>query len=77
MDRKHWQRVIRDLSWLSQFGFSVALSPVLFLLGAHWLVQNIGFGAWVYLPALILGLGTSASSFYSFLKHIKNRNGKS
>ncbi len=72
LDRNHWRRIVKDLSWLTQFGVSLCVPPVLFLLGAWWLTQH-GFGAWVYIPALVLGLGTSASSFRSFLRYIQNR----
>ena len=36
----------RHLVWLTQFGLSVVLPPVLFLLGAVWLRKQFGLG-WV------------------------------
>ena len=37
----------RHLVWLTQFGLSVVLPPVLFLLGAVWLRKQFGLGGWV------------------------------
>ena len=34
---KNLYQITRHLVWLTQFGLSVALPPVLFLLGAVWL----------------------------------------
>ena len=34
----------RHLVWLTQFGLSVVLPPVLFLLGAVWLRKQFGLG---------------------------------
>ncbi len=76
MDKKHWFAIFRDLSWLTQFGFSVASPPILCLLAAWWLTKRFSLGGWVYVLALVLGVGTSVSSFRSFLRYIQRKNGK-
>ena len=65
MDRRDWTRVLRGLTWLTQLGIGIASPIVLCLLGAHWLCGR-GVGGWVYVPALILGVGAGAASFASF-----------
>lgn len=63
------------LVWLTQFGLSVALPPVLFLLGAVWLKNEFALGGWVVLVGLLLGLAGSVGSLRSNLKSI-DREGK-
>ena len=46
----------RHLVWLTQFGLSVVLPPVLFLLGAVWLRKQFGLGGWVILVGFALGM---------------------
>ena len=47
MNKHEWRAIIRDLAWLTQVGFSVAVPPILFLLGAWWLQRRFGLGVWV------------------------------
>ena len=49
----------RHLVWLTQFGLSVVLPPVLLLLGAVWLRKQFGLGGWVILVGFALGLRSS------------------
>ena len=44
---KNLYQITRHLVWLTQFGLSVALPPVLFLLGAVWLKNEFALGGWV------------------------------
>ncbi len=52
----------RGLFLLTQLGISVMVPPVLCLLGANWLVRRFGVGLWIYIPALILGIGSAYTS---------------
>lgn len=67
VDRRGWLRVFQGLTWLTQLGLSIAAPIVLCLLGAHWLCGR-GAGGWVYVPALVLGIGAGAATFSSFAK---------
>ena len=58
---KNLYQITRHLVWLTQFGLSVALPPVL--------------GGWVVLVGLLLGLAGSVGSLRSNLKSIE-REGK-
>jgi hypothetical protein len=44
----------------------MATPPVLALLFAWWLTTHTGVGAWVYIPAVILGIGAGGVSFWQF-----------
>lgn len=66
MQKNGWLKVMRYLSWLTQVGFSMAAPLILLLLGAHWLVNSRGWGVWVYVAAVVLGIGAGASSFAQF-----------
>ena len=72
---KNLYQITRHLVWLTQFGLSVALPPVLFLLGAVWLKNEFALGGWVVLVGLLLGLAGSVGSLRSNLKSI-DREGK-
>ena len=67
---KNLYQITRHLVWLTQFGLSVALPPVLFLLGAVWLKNEFALGGWVVLVGLLLGLAGSVGSLHSNLKSI-------
>ncbi len=80
MKRSGWFSALQNLSFLTQFGLSVASPLVLCLLCAAWIVKRFGVGTWVYLPALILGLGGGACAFLEFIKLVQRKanakNGK-
>jgi len=58
----------RGLFLLTQLGFSVLVPPVLCLWAANWLQRRFSLGAWVWAPALILGLGAAFSSARSLIQ---------
>jgi len=63
----------RHLVWLTQFGLSVVLPPVLFLLGAVWLRKQFGLGGWVILVGFALGMVAAIGSLRSSLKAIERQ----
>ena len=63
----------RHLVWLTQFGLSVVLPPVLFLLGAVWLRKQFGLGGWVILVGFALGMVAAIGSLRSSLKTIERQ----
>ena len=76
MHRSNWLEAMQNLAYLTQFGLSVAEPIVLCLWGAHWLQQRFVLGSWVMLLGLVLGLGSAASSFLSFLRYFQRRTNK-
>ena len=75
---KGWMNALRELAWLTQLGFSLVTPPLLCAGGAWWLIQARGWPAWVMLPALALGFGGAAASFWGFYRYVqrKNKGGK-
>lgn len=51
------------LIWLPQFGISVAAPIVLFIMLANWLHESRGWGSWVMIVGILLGLITAAIGF--------------
>lgn len=76
MKKKGWFSVLKNLSWLTQLGFSLATPPILTLLAAGWCVRRFEIGTWIYIPAVILGIGASISSFLQFAKVMQRRVGQ-
>lgn len=67
-------KALEDLVWVSQLGLSLIM-PVLLLMGlCYWLTTTFAVGVWVYLPAILLGLGVGGSSFYSFWKMMQRKH---
>ena len=73
MKHREWMEILRGLTWLTQVGISFAVPIVLCLLGANWLCAHFGVGAWIYLPAIVLGLGAGGASFASFARQAAAR----
>ena len=71
---KPWMTALRELAWLTQLGFSLVTPPLLCGWGAWWLINAMGFPAWVMLPALGLGLGAAAASFWGFYRYVQRKN---
>lgn len=62
---------MKDLSmlvWLTQLGLSVAAPMVCFVWLAVWLRDTFGWGNWVILAALVLGLSSAVSGVRVSLK---------
>lgn len=69
-------QMMQIVVYITQFGISLALPLVLCLWGANWLQTRYALGSWIFIPAIILGLGGAASSFVSFAKYFKRHNQK-
>lgn len=76
MKKSGWFDISKNLVYLTQVGLSVACPIILTLLLANWLIAKYAVGSWVYLVAIVLGLGASACSFISFLQTFMRKNNK-
>lgn len=63
-------RVLNLLVWLTQLGLSVAGPPVLFILLGSWLHKSCGWGEWVTLVCIILGVLGSLGGLISSMKSL-------
>ena len=66
---------VRMLVWLTQLGLSVAAPLVCYLWLALWLRDTFGWGSWVLLVGLILGLSSAFSGLRISLKAMERMSG--
>ena len=70
--------VARDLMdglmLLSQFGMSIAISMGVTLWAAAWLRDRYGLDKWIFIPAILMGLWLSFSSFRNISVVLQNRD---
>ena len=59
---------LRLLGYLTQFGLSVILPPLLLTFLGWWLSDRYGIGVWLIVVLLCAGLVSSGCSFYRFFK---------
>lgn len=48
--------VARHLVWLTQFGLSIVIPPVLCIMGAVWLQRQFALGGWVVAVGVFVGV---------------------
>ena len=72
-DLKLRSETLRNLVLIGQLGLSLIMPLLLCFFGAYALTRWCGAGSWVYLPALILGLGASGVTAYRFYLDGKRR----
>lgn len=66
-------KILNQFYWIAQLGFSLVTPPLLCIWGAIWLQRRFALGAWVVLVGILLGLGATVCSFYSFAKHVQKQ----
>lgn len=74
MRQKGWFSVLKNLSFLTQVGVSIAAPIVLCLLLANWLVMRCGWGTWVFVVAAVLGIGGGVSAFWQFAGVVRRQS---
>ena len=67
---------LEDLTWLIQLGLSMMMPLLLCMGGTWWAVTRWGWPSWVYIIAIILGLGAGAQTFASYARHMQRRAAK-
>ncbi len=65
---KSFQRVIRGVMLVGQLGFSAITPPLVLVWLAHLAVSRLGWGVWVMIAAIIVGIVTAFSSVRSLLR---------
>lgn len=61
-------RIFSRISLLTQLGLSVVTPPILAVLLALWLQRKFGFGDWVLLTAILVGIVSGVSSVFSLVR---------
>lgn len=72
-----WMKVMKDIAWLTQLGFSAITPPILCVAVAYWLVNSLQWPTWIIIIALLFGLGGSAVSFWGFYQYMIRKSAKS
>ena len=62
-----WQKLLRGISMVGQLGFLIVTPPLVLLYLAHLLETCCGWGVWVSVAAIVVGLLAAAASVRSFL----------
>ncbi len=57
-----------SLALATQLGFSVACPMVVFIGGGAWLGNRLGWGPWLLLVGVILGIASAAALFFQIAK---------
>ena len=70
---KDLYEITRHLVWLTQFGLSVCIPPILFVGAAVWLRQAFSLGGWILAIGVILGILGAVSSLRYSLKAIERQ----
>ena len=65
---KSWSKLIRGVSMVGQLGFLVVTPPLVLLYLADLMQRRFGWGVWVSVAAIVIGLIAAASSVWNFLK---------
>lgn len=75
LKKSGWFSVLQGLTWLTQLGLSLAVPPLLCLLGAGWLARQFSLGPWVWVLGILLGLGAAGCTFAGFARMFLRQNG--
>ncbi len=67
-DRTEWLRIFSRVSLLTQLGLSVVTPPILSVLLALFLQNRYGWGDWVILTAILIGVLSGVSSVFTLLR---------
>ena len=65
--RQNDLRPWRNLVFLTEFGLSVVLPPVLCTLAGVWIQSKTAAGVWVVLVLLAVGLISAGCNFYRYM----------
>lgn len=70
---KDLYEITRHLVWLTQFGLSICIPPILFVVLAIWLQKSFALGGWIVAVGVILGILGAVSSLRYSLRAIERQ----
>lgn len=65
-------KLLKELVWITQLGFSIVTPLLLCLLFSVWVRDRLHFGGWIILIGLFFGLGSAFSAGLSFVRHTRS-----
>ena len=63
---KSYMKIARLIAMFGQLGFTLITPPVVMALLGWWLQSRLGWGSWIMIIFLLIGLTTSGVSAYQF-----------
>ena len=73
---KNVQKIMTGVVMIGQLGFSLITPPLVLIFLAHLLMTRCGWGLWVMVTAIVVGLGAGISSVVTTAKHLSDRDRK-
>ena len=71
-----WNEIFAQLTMLAQLGLSLATPLLICLAVCYLLCTRLGFGLWVYIPGMIMGLGASFMTAYKVYLSVTGKQKK-
>ncbi|MCD8047990.1 MAG: AtpZ/AtpI family protein [Clostridia bacterium] len=75
MPDKSRNSTMRALTWVTQFGLSLVSPLILCIYAAYWLNMKYGWGNFVVIIGLFVGLAASGMNMVKYYKAVKNESG--
>ena len=69
-------KALENIVWLTQLGLSMLLPLVALMAGSWWLVEHRGWPAWIYIPAILIGIACGASTLLRFGRMMQKKETK-
>ena len=73
---KKWADILKNISILTQFGFSFITPLLMCLAVCWWLSSRWGIGGWIFIPGFFFGMGGSGMVAYKLYLTVTNRQKK-
>lgn len=64
------ERLVRAITLVGQIGFSLVTPPLVLIYLAHLAQTRLGWGTWVMVTAIVVGLMTGASSVWRMVRQL-------
>lgn len=75
-EMKWWMDIVKNLTMLTQFSFTL-VTPLLMCLGICWLLcAKAGLGGWIYIPGFFFGMGGSGMVAWKLYVSVTGRQKK-
>ena len=73
---KDWTKILQNITLISQLGLSLLMPLLICMFACYWLNTRAGVPAWIYIPGMILGLGSSGMTAYKTYLSVMRREKK-
>lgn len=73
MQKKSTKSILTYLVFFTQFGLNMMIPPVFYTVLAWWLTRKFGWGNWVVLVGILLGIGTAGVNLWKFAVYTQRK----